>query len=643
MSVVSSQPGQRRSRSRRWPAEPTPQDRPSASPHRPAAATHPDTRVDTATNRALDEVTWPRTAGDFQADDVRPRRRGRASAPIERAARYERGALIGRGGMGEVYEAYDAQIGREVAIKVLHATKTSPSGLARFLREARIQGWLDHPAIPPVYELGHDDAGRPFFVMKRLCGITLFEVLEARRRASAPGAMAWSEQQLLRMFVEICLAIEFAHTRGVVHCDLKPTNILLGEFGEVYVLDWGVATVLDESPAVGEGRPTQEHEVVVEGALGTPGYMSPEQVRGDPVDSRADVYALGCILFELVAGCRLLPDGVAGLACSLGGVTAVPSDVRADVAPELDALCRRATSADRSQRIGSARMLGEAVQRYLDGDRDLATRRSLAQVHLERARRAVTQPIAMREAGRALALDPAATGAAELVAQLMVARPTRTPPAVAAGVAQAARAELASKSRVGIAVYTGYALMAPFSFVLGVRDAPYQGALVAIACANILLAWRALTGQRLPQVVVILGHVAMLALLARFFTPLLVAPGVAAVTVMSYAQSPLTTRRSLLAATGLAVLAVLGVWGAEACGLLSATMTVTGSTVVLTSPLGGMTTGPLVFVLVCYPIALIAIAAAISYAVATHGRAARRDLEVQAWQLRQLTSLDEPR
>ena len=172
--------------------------------------------------------------------------------------------------------------------EVRHPGGPPPTSLAvpiecRYLREARIQGWLDHPAIPSVYDLGHDDQGRPFFAMKRLSGITLDEILAARETETDADHDAllprFTEQQLLRAFVEICLAIEFAHTRGVLHCDLKPANILLGEFGEVYVFDWGGARVLDEIvPASDATRPTLEQVANTDGVLGTPGYMSPDQL-----------------------------------------------------------------------------------------------------------------------------------------------------------------------------------------------------------------------------------------------------------------------------------------------------------------------------------------------------------------------------
>src|SRR5262245_24735311 len=179
------------------------------------------------------------------------------------APRYVVGGVIGKGGMGEVRAARDVDIGRDVAVKRMRAGDPAPGELARFVREARVQGRLDHPAIVPVHELGVDDDGRPYFTMKRLAGTTLAEIL-GRDDAAA------HRPRMLRAFVDVCLAIEFAHARQVVHRDLKPANIVLGDYGEVYVLDWGVARVTGDHDA-GGGAPSGDDVDTIDGAGGDRG------------------------------------------------------------------------------------------------------------------------------------------------------------------------------------------------------------------------------------------------------------------------------------------------------------------------------------------------------------------------------------
>src|ERR1043165_605307 len=340
----------------------------------------------------------------------------RASDPHVEERRYDVGHVIGRGGMGEVLAAHDIQIGREAAIKRLHADRPTQGQLARFLREARIQGRLEHPSIPPVHEIAHDDEGRPYFTMRRLEGVTLAETLHDPKSP-------FPRQRLLRAFVEICHAVDLAHSQRIVHRDLKPANILLGRRGEVYVLDWGIARELD-APDAFSGI-----------VLGTPGYMAPEQIRGErDLDERVDIYALGCMLFEILTGRPLHPRGDSGIEHALRGE--LPYD--ADSPLELANACRRATQVHRTQRFASVSELGEVVQRFLDGDRDLEQRRALARHHLTSARDAFLsrrddnerRTIVMREAGKALALDPTLDGPAELIGRLMLDPPTTKPAAV---------------------------------------------------------------------------------------------------------------------------------------------------------------------------------------------------------------------
>jgi serine/threonine-protein kinase len=562
-------------------------------------------------------------------------RNRRPSAPLDTGDRYVIGPQLGRGGMGEVVAAHDTRIGREIAIKRLHDDDPGPVALARFLREARIQGRLDHPAIPPVHELDHDADGRPFFAMKKLSGHTLAEALrDPELRPKFP------RQRLLRAFVDVCLAIEFAHNRGVIHRDIKPSNVLLGEYGEVYVLDWGVARMVNGEPEIG---------VTVAGAaLGTPGYMSPEQIRGRiDVDARADVYALGCILYEILAGTTLHPRGDAALMSALHPVDARPSTRADDVPPELDALCVAATALDREARVPSARALGDAVQAYLDGDRDFELRSRIAREHLATAEDALdlrddetTRRTALREAGRALALDPDLIPAAELIGRLMVSPMPVTPAPVVDELDALDREEASTYARVTVLVHAGYFALAIVLSILYKSGPTYTGLLTLIAIATTALGLATMRDPRpLCTRLLIASNIATIALFARMFSPFLVAPGIGVITLMRVAFHPAAHRKMLIRVMLGSLAAILGVWLAEVVGLLSPTMLISGGTMHIHAAIPGLDAVPGAPAMCMYTITLFVVASVMSYTSAQAQRLTRHRLHVQAWQLRQLVSV----
>ena len=218
-------------------------------------------------------------------------------APDLAGTKYELRGRVGRGGMGTVWRAYDRELGREVALKVMNGPDPRPGGEARLRTEAQVLARLEHPGLVPVHDLGTLPDGRLFYAMKLVRGRRLDEHVRDLRSAAAR----------LRVFERICEAVAFAHAHGVIHRDLKPPNVMVGPFGEVLVLDWGVAKVLaDAEPAVVPAvDPPAARGVDVDAAtltaagtvLGTPGYMAPEQARGESaVGVAADVYALGALL-----------------------------------------------------------------------------------------------------------------------------------------------------------------------------------------------------------------------------------------------------------------------------------------------------------------------------------------------------------
>ena len=562
--------------------------------------------------------------------------------------------------MGEVVAARDLHLGREIAVKRLLAPEPSERAIYRFLREARIQARLDHPAIVPVYDVGHDGQGRPYFTMKKVNGTTLAELL---RR---PGAAAAARPRLLRAFVDVCLAIELAHTRGVVHRDLKPENLVLGDFGEVYVLDWGLARVLGEADDLADVHGIPHHRTAAGALLGTPGYMAPEQVRCErDLDGAADVYSLGCVLFEILAGAPLHPGGKAGLESALAGADARPSACAPDVPPELDELCVLATGL-RCQRP-SARELGERVQRFLDGDRDLMLRQELARQHLARARVAFergvergvgrdvergaglgagpgadtfARGIAMREAGRALALDPSLAGAAELVGRLMLEPPRDTPREVQAALAADASAANRSQARIALFMSIGYLGFLPA--LLGYRGTNlYAAAFAAYVLANGLLMLLRARGRgaaflHAPSAVA-LRNAVLIGTLGCFYSPFQIAPGLAAVTTAALLAAPLFQRpRSVAFLLVSMIAAVLLPWLAELAGLVPQTVRFVADGVLIHTPdlAGGATARALSWV--TFSTLLLAAATLIAYFVRRTERESRRRLHLHAWHLRQL-------
>jgi serine/threonine-protein kinase len=424
--------------------------------------------------------TIPDTAAPTHAARVS---HGPLRTPVTPDSRYVLRTLLGSGGMGEVWLAHDVRIDREIAIKMMRG-KVDADAVARFLREARVQGRLEHPAIVPVHDLGPDDKD-PFFAMKRLSGRTLHDVI-------ATGDAEWTRQKLLARFIDVCFAIEFAHRRGVIHRDLKPANIMVGELGETYVLDWGLARIADESDPPtptrsiktgdlrsdsGSGGHTQAGAL-----LGTPGYMSPEQMRGDPIDGRTDVFALGCILFEILAGVAAIGREKV-FETTLGTASYRPAArcPDRDIAPELDELCARATAQQRELRPATARELADAVQRYLEGDRDVERRKQLAAEHAGKAALALVRALspeapseaaraeAMREAARAIALDKYNTDAQGILGRLLVSVPTPIPEGASRSmIADENRATKLVLVRASWAYISNFALVV-LAVVIGIR------------------------------------------------------------------------------------------------------------------------------------------------------------------------------
>lgn len=264
--------------------------------------------------------------------------------------KYKLVAPLGQGGMGNVFVAFDTTLNRNVALKVLRVHDRHGELVKRMKAEAQTAAQLEHPGIIPVHDLGVLPDGRVFYVTKLVQGLRLDEF----------AARAESTSDKLRVFLKVCDAVAYAHSKNVLHRDVKPANIMVGEFGEVLVLDWGTAREVSEDTAHTGGH-------------GTTGYMSPEQTKGEPLDTRADIFALGATLYSLLTS----SDPVHGF---------LREHMRSLPKP-LAAIIRKAANANRNERYSTAAHLADDVLRYLDGEPVTAYHES----PLERAGRLVSR------------------------------------------------------------------------------------------------------------------------------------------------------------------------------------------------------------------------------------------------------------
>ena len=312
-------------------------------------------------------------------------------APASRYGRFEVTGELGRGGMGAIYAARDPELRREVALKVIRGHgKTDRQRLARFVGEAQLTSQLQHPNIVPVHEVGVTAGGEVYFVMKKVEGRSLREVVQALAAGDPETARRWTLHRRLQAFMKVCDALAYAHDRGVLHRDLKPDNIMVGRFGEVLVMDWGVARLVGDETELVTTEPVERLSVArtMDGtAVGTPGYMSPEQAGGElaRLDPRSDVWSLGAVLYELLA-LRRAWSGKTAVALIFAAAREPAIDPRAvarGVPDELAELCLRALDRDVEVRPRSALALGLAVEAWLEGSQ----RREKADAHLGEARR----------------------------------------------------------------------------------------------------------------------------------------------------------------------------------------------------------------------------------------------------------------
>jgi serine/threonine-protein kinase len=285
---------------------------------------------------------------------------------------------LAEGGTATLEVCTDKNLHRRVVYKTLHPhLLDSELEVKRFLREARVTSMIPHPGTVPVYELGRDRLGKLFFTMKRLEGRDLRTILMDLSARKRDIEAQFPLPRMIDILIDACQTIGYAHNQGVIHRDLKPANILIGEFGEVTVLDWGLAKVRGEKESSQIEQPTGEEAISMEltqpgRRYGTPLYMSPEQARGDEVDERTDIYNLGSILFEFLTAKNLVwgTEVEEVLHQVLERPTPVPREVAPDrtIPPELEAICLKALAKEPADRYDDMSALISDLLRFRAGE-----------------------------------------------------------------------------------------------------------------------------------------------------------------------------------------------------------------------------------------------------------------------------------
>jgi tRNA A-37 threonylcarbamoyl transferase component Bud32 len=478
--------------------------------------------------------------------------------------RYRPGRKLGEGSMGEVTVTRDLRILRDVAMKRLHPDHHTqrPDLRDRFLREARVQGQLEHPSVVPVYEIGVDHEGREYFTMKRVRGRTLEQVFRGLREDDPEFGTQYSRRRLLTAISRVCLAVAFAHERGVVHRDIKPANIMLGDYGEVHLLDWGIAQVVGVDDPLIEGAVDLSKDRVpsteVGFVVGTPGYMAPEQARGETrtYGGRSDIYSLGAILFEAMTLERLHNQANVEqmLASTVNGVEARPG-VRApqlNLPPELDEIVQRATAMQAEDRYTSARQMNDDIERLLDGERDNTRRAEIAAQHTANAkaalalgRRGGTQADgqhrrAVGELLQAMALEPDNAEARATMVQLLLEPVEALPDSAYEELQEVNRLDRMRAMRANGWAFLAWVSTFPLIAAMGIRD---WDALLTLAGVTLSLIaytwWMAITGRTSARYMMfaVFGTFVTVAAMSTFFGPLFFVPGLSVMAATSYLVS----------------------------------------------------------------------------------------------------------
>jgi len=348
----------------------------------------PQVDLDETLDAAAAGVALPAQAPNVTAaarSTVLPRRKTTSTATPEQRPRFDRVRLLGEGGMGQVELARDNDIRRTVALKRLHSEVQSEAALLRFADEVRIVGQLEHPSIVPVYDVGRDESGQVYLVMKHLNGETMEQIIDKLRAKDPAYTEKYTHEYRVHLFLGVLDALRFAHSRGVIHRDLKPANVMIGPYGEVTVLDWGIAKPIKQKGETPGAEPLDRTAVDTQdkrlqetqfGSLaGTPLYMSPEQAAGrnGELDERSDVYSL-CVLFyewltlqHPLQGVQTVPEVLAAIISGLDLGKVGDRCVMSGAGAAWAGILCKGLEKDREKRYASVTELEQAVRDVLNG------------------------------------------------------------------------------------------------------------------------------------------------------------------------------------------------------------------------------------------------------------------------------------